>query len=131
MRRKDWIKGFTPLAGETQEETINRMLKESRYGRCVYRCLEHNCPELQSIELHMSSGIKAKVTMECNTDDTARVTTIDCDNAVIFGDECTITIKFKDNTPAEEYDFSWAKSMKLHAGADLLKIQDFLDAIRG
>ena len=69
--------------------------------------------------------------MECNTDDTARVTTIDCDNAVIFGDECTITIKFKDNTPAEEYDFSWAKSMKLHAGADLLKIQDFLDAIRG
>ena len=131
LHRKDWIKGFTALPGETQEETILRILEGSRYGRCVYRCPEHDGVEFQSVELNMSSGIRAEIIMECNTDDTARLTTIDCDNAVIFGDEGTITVEYKDNTPAETYDFSWAKSMKLHAGADLLIIQEFLDAIRG
>lgn len=130
LRRKDWIKGFTPLPGENQEDTIRRMLEDSRYGRCVYKCPEHDGVEFQSVELNISSGIKAKITMECNTDDTARLTTIDCENAVIFGDECTINIEYKDNTPAETYDFNWAKSMKLHAGADLLIIQEFIDAIR-
>ena len=35
-----------------------------------------------------------------------------------------------DNTPAETYEFNWAKSMKLHAGADILIIQEFINAIR-
>ena len=130
MRRKDWIKGFTPEPGETQEETVHRMLAESRYGRCVYKCPEHDGFEFQSVTLNMSSGIKAEIIMECNTDETARLTTIDCENAVIFGDEGTIKVEYKDNTPAETYDFNWAKSMKLHAGADILIIQEFIDAIR-
>lgn len=131
LRRKDWVKGFTSLPDETQEDTIHRMLEESRYGRCVYRCPEHDGVEFQTVELNMSSGIRAEIIMECNTEDTARLTTIDCENAVIFGDEGTIKVEYKDNRPAETYDFSWAKSMKLHAGADLLIIQEFLDAIRG
>ena len=130
LRRKDWVKGFTSLPDETQEDTIHRMLQESRYGRCVYRCPEHDGVEFQTVELNMSSGIRAEIIMECNTEDTARLTTIDCENAVIFGDEGTIKVEYKDNRPAETYDFSWAKSMKLHAGADLLIIQEFIDAIR-
>ena len=130
LRRKDWIKGFTRLSGETQEETIYRMLKESRYGRCVYKCPEHDGVEFQSVELNMSSGIRAEITMECNTEDTARLTTIDCENAMIFGDECTITVEFKDKTTAEAYDFSWARSMNLHAGADLMIIEEFINAIQ-
>lgn len=130
LRRKDWIKGFSPLPGETQEETIRRMLEGSRYGRCIYRCPEHDGVEFQTVELNLSSGIRAEINMECNTVDTARLTTIDCENAVIFGEESTIKIEFKDQTPDETYDFSWAKSMSLHAGADLLIIQEFINAIR-
>ena len=127
--RKDWIKGFTSLPGETQEITIRRILEESRYGRCVYKCPEHDGVEYQSLELNMSSGIRAEIIMECNTDDPSRLTTIDCENAVILGDESTITVEYKDNKPSESYDFCWAKSMKLHAGADLLIIQEFIDTI--
>lgn len=96
----------------------------------MYRCPEHDGVEFQSVELNMSSGIRAEITMECDTEDTARLTTIDCENAMIFGDECTITVEFKDKTTAETYDFNWAKSMKLHAGADLLIIQEFINAIQ-
>ena len=130
LRRKDWIQGFIPQTGETLEDTIYRMLRESRYGRCVYGCPEHDAFEFQSVELNMSSGIMAEIMMECNTDESARLTTIDCENAVIFGDECTVTVRYKDERPEETYDFSWAMSKELHAGADLLIIEEFINAIR-
>ena len=68
--------------------------------------------------------------MECNTDETARLTVIDCENAVISGDENTIEVKYNDGSPSEVYDFQWTRFMELHAGADLLIVQEFIDAIR-
>ena len=130
MRRRDWIKGFTSMPGESQDEMIARMLKESRYGRCVYRCSENDVIDRQSVMLEMESGIKAEIIMECNTDETARLTVIDCENAVIFGDENTIEVKYKDGVPSEAYDFQWTRSLELHAGADCMIVQEFIDAIR-
>ena len=130
QRRRDWIKGFAPLSGESQEEMISRVLTKSRYGRCVYRCPENDVIDRQSVVLGMESGIKAEVIMECNTDETARLTVIDCEDAVISGDENTIEVKYKDGSQSEVYDFQWTKSLELHAGADLLIIQEFIEAIR-
>ena len=129
QRRRDWIKGFAAMAGESQDEMIARILKESRYGRCVYRCPEHDVIDRQSVVLEMESGIRAEVIMECQTEETNRVTVVECENAVISGDECTIEIAYKDGTPSEVYDFSWTKSLELHAGADILIIKEFIEAI--
>lgn len=134
LRRKDWIKGFSSLDNETEDETITRMLKESRYGRCVYKCPENDVVEHQTIRFATSSGIISEITMECNTVESARITTIECENAVIYGDENTIEVKYKEcvtqeKAATETYDYTWAKSMKLHAGADMVIVQEFIDAI--
>ena len=130
QRRRDWIKGFAPLSGESQDEMISRILKESRYGRCVYRCPEHDVIDNQTVAVELASGVKAEIIMECNTDDTARLTEIECENALISGDENTIQVKFNDGSPDECYDFRWTRLLELHAGADLLIVQEFIEAIR-
>ena len=130
LRRRDWIKGFSPVSGETQDEMISRILKESRYGRCIYRCHENDVIDRQSVSLEMVSGIKAEIIMECSTLETARLTIIDCENAVISGDENTIEVIYKDGRPIEYHDFQWARSMELHAGADHLIVKEFIDAVR-
>ena len=130
MRRRDWIKGFAFRSGESQDEMISRVLTESRYGRCVYRCPENDVIDNQTVIIEFSSSVKAEVIMECNTDETARLTEIECENALISGDESTIQVKYKDGSQSEVYDFQWTKSLELHAGADLLIIQEFIEAIR-
>ena len=130
QRRRDWIKGFAPMEAESQDDMISRVLTESRYGRCVYRCSENDVIDNQSITIEFSSGIKAEIIMECSTLETARLTVIDCENAVISGDENTIDVKYKDGSQSEVYDFQWTRSLELHAGADLLIVQEFIEAIR-
>lgn len=129
LRRRDWIKGFLPEPGETMDDAIMRVLKESRYGRCVYDCPTNDVIDRQVVTLEMSSGIKAEIIMECPTEDDCRTTTVDCENAVIYGDERFITVEFKDGRKKEVYDFSWTKGMDLHANADLRIVEDFVDAV--
>ena len=130
LRRRDWIKGFTALSGESQEDMIGRILRESRYGRCVYHCPENDVVDRQTAILEMESGIKAEIIMECPTDQTNRVTEIDCENAVIYGDERMIEVRYKDGRESETYDFGWTESLGYHARADFRVVEDFIEAIR-
>ena len=130
LRRKDWIKGFVAKPGETLDEMIVRMLDESRYGRCVYHCPENDVIDRQSVEMEMIDGIKAEVIMECVTDAKDRYTVIECENAVITGDESFIDVTYKDpSAPQEKYDFQWTRNLELHAGADHKIVEEFIDAI--
>lgn len=130
LRRKDWIKGFVEQQGESQDEMIVRMLDESRYGRCVYCCHENDVIDRQSVVMEMASGIKAEVIMECVTDEKDRYTVIECENAVITGDESFIEVIYKDpSVPQEKYDFQWTRGMELHAGADHQVIKEFIESI--
>ena len=130
LRRKDWIKGFVAKPGETQEEMIVRMLDESRYGRCVYACPENDVIDRQSVEMEMADGVKAEVIMECVTGAKDRYTVIECENAVITGDESFIDVTYKDSSnPQEKYDFQWTRGMDLHAGADHQIVKEFIDSI--
>ena len=131
LRRKDWIEGFIPQSGESQNDTILRMLKESRFGRCVYACPENDVVDRQSVVLEMSSGIKAEIIMECVTDEKDRYTIIDCENAVITGDESFIDVTYKNpSVPSERYDFEWTRGMSLHAGADIQIVKEFIQSIK-
>ena len=130
LRRKDWIKGFVAQPGETGDEMIVRMLNESRYGRCVYNCPDNDVIDRQSVVMEMASGIRAEVIMECVTDEKDRYTVIECEDAVITGDETFIEVTYKDpSVPGERYDFKWTRGMELHAGADHQIVKEFIDAI--
>ena len=129
LRRKDWIKGFTALQGECEDDMIRRILNESRYGRCVYHCPENDVTSHQCINLEMTSGIRAGITMDCTSEESNRITIIECENAIISGDESIIEVNYRNGQPTETYDFEWAKKLKFHAGADLLIIKEFIESI--
>lgn len=130
LRRRDWIKGFAPYPGETQDVMLMRILRESRYGRCVYSCPENDVIDRQSMTLVLKSGIKAEITMECVTDEKDRMTVIECEHAIISGDESRIEVAYRNPSSAmESYDFTWTRTQDFHAGADLLIIKEFLDSI--
>ncbi len=131
LRRKDWIKNFVAKPGESQDEIIIRMLDESRYGRCVYHCPENDVPSSHTLAIEMLSRIKAEIIMECITEDKGRHTVIECENAVITGDESFIDVAYKDASRQDErYDFQWTRTLPLHAGADLQIVREFIEAIR-
>lgn len=67
--------------------------------------------------------------MECPTEDDHRSTRVECENAVIYGDERVITVEYRDGREKEVYDYSWTKGMDLHANADLHIVEDFVDAV--
>ena len=130
LRRRDWIKGFVAQPGETQEDMIVRMLNESRYGRCIYKCPENDVIDRQSVVMEMSGGVKAEVIMECITDEKDRYTVIECENAVITGDESFIDVTYNDpSVPHEKYDFQWTRGLELHAGADHQIVKEFIESI--
>lgn len=129
VRRRDWIKGFLPAPGETKEDAVMRALKESRFGRCVYDCPTNDVIDRQVVSLEMASGIKAEIVMQCPTEEDNRDTRVECENAVVYGDESVITVEYKDGREKEVYDYSWTKGMDLHANADLHIVEDFIDAV--
>ena len=130
LRRRDWIKGFTVLLGESEEDMIWRILNESRYGRCVYHCPENEVTDHQRVNLETTSGIKAEITMDCVSEESNRTTVIECENAIISGNESVIEVKYLNGQPSEQYDFKWTQALNLHAGADLIIIKEFIEAIR-
>lgn len=130
LRRKDWVRGFDMLPGENQEEAIIRILKESRYGRCVYDCPKNDVIDSHTVSLEMESGVSATIMMKCLTENTNRETIIDCENAVIRGDETVIEVKFKDGSEPEMYDFGWTKALGFHAEADFNIVKDFIETIK-
>ena len=69
--------------------------------------------------------------MECVTDEKDRYTVIDCENAVIIGDESFIDVTYKNpSVPSERYDFEWTRGMSLHAGADIRIVKEFIESIK-
>ena len=108
---------------------IIRVLNESRYGKCVYRCPENEVTDYQRVNLETISGIKAGITMDCMSEESNRITEIECENATISGNESVIEVKYRNGLPSEIYDFGWTKELKFHAGADMLIIKEFIEAI--
>lgn len=129
LRRRDWVNGFIPADGETKDGAIMRALRESRYGRCAYACPTNDVLDRQVVQIEMESGIQAEIIMECPTDEDNRTTHIDFENAVIEGDESYIKVTYKDGREPETYDYSWAKGMDFHAGADLSIVEDLIEHI--
>ena len=117
------------LQNKTSQDSAIRLLNESRYGRCVYHCPENDVTSHQCVNLEMTSGIKAGITMDCTSEESNRITVIKCENAIISGDESVIEVTYRNGQPTETYDFEWAKKLKFHAGADLLIIKEFIEAV--
>ena len=67
--------------------------------------------------------------MDCISEESNRISVIECENATIYGDESIIEVKYSNGQPSETYDFQWTKVLKFHAGADMLIVKEFIEAI--
>lgn len=129
-RRKDWISNFDIKPGETLDDAIDRELHDGPYGRCIYRC-DNNVTDRQTVTMELDNGVIVDMTLDVFTTRNNRVTTLLMTGAEIEGDESTIRVTTFRPRTTEIYDFSETLNAPLHAGADLLTVKNFLDAIHG
>ena len=127
MRRKEWISGFIPEAGETAEAVIKRQLKSGEYGKCVFAC-DNTAVDRQIVTASFENGAVATFTMNLFTADDYRDTHISLTGGEIHGDGKKIEI-IPLRGERTVLDFSDLASEPYHAGADRAVLVDFISAI--
>ncbi len=77
-RAMDW-KGWpvAVISGDTTQAGVERALRETRYGRCVYRVGDNDQPSSQNVAVHFANGVNASFTMHSTSYREGRETRID------------------------------------------------------
>lgn len=129
-RRRDWISNFDVPAGTTIDDAIERELATGVYGRCVYRC-DNDVVDRQVVAMETESGITIDFAMDLFTNDCRRTTRISLTNGEIVGDEQGITATTFRPRSTRHIDFSHTVGAPFHAGADLVTVENFINAVTG
>ena len=121
--RKAWVAGFDVPEGKTLEAVIEEELKLGRYGRCVYHC-DNDVNDLQKVQIRLDNGIQLQMLLDGVSLEEGR-------RIVIRGSKGTlraqgVTLEVNGRTE----DFSALADSPLHAGADRLLVEDFIDSLR-
>lgn len=129
-RRHDWISNFDFTPPATLDQAIEQQLVSGPYGRCVYHC-DNNVVDRQVVAMEMESGATIDMALDLFTTDCRRSTRISLTNGEITGNELSITVSTFRPRSTEIFDFSDIASRPFHAGADLLVVDNFINAING
>ena len=127
LRRREWISNFIPLPGESVDEMLHRILRESDFGRCVFFS-DNDVNDTQTISMVYPDGLRAVIRMDCIRHEGERKAHFVFENGEIEAGGASITLRRKDSAP-ETYDFSGIIGTPLHAGADRMMVQEFLDSV--
>ena len=121
------------ITSDTSPAGVERALRETRYGRCVYRVGDNDQPSSQNVDILFRNGVNASFTMHSTSHREGRETRID-------GTRGSLTAGFY----AVE-QFAWVHDHKsgqrrrvplemesgAHGGADPRLFRAFLAAVRG
>lgn len=129
-RRREWISNFDVPEGTTMDDAIERELATGPYGRCVYHC-DNDVVDRQVVAMEMESGVTVDFAMDMFTPHSRRTTRIIMTNGEIIGNEMGITVNKLRPRESEYYDFSDLVGAPFHAGADLMTVENFINAIDG
>ncbi len=128
---KNWP--VSAITDDLTREGIDRALRESRYGRCVYRIGDNDQPASQSISIQFANGVNANFTMHSTSHREGRETRID-------GTRGTLVAGFYNlEQHAIVHDHKSGRQRVLpvdstsgrHGGADPALFRVFLAAVRG
>ena len=121
--RKEWIAGFDVPDGGSLDEVIGKVLTDSPFGRCVYRC-DNDVFDTQSVESTLENGIRIRINLEGTSTQEGR-------EMIIRGTESELRAKGGIiSCGAISEDYSQLENAPLHAGADRLLVEDFLECLR-
>lgn len=121
--QRAWVAGFDVPEGRTLEDVIEEQLETGRYGRCVYRC-DNDVNDLQDVRVLLDNGIRIRMHLEGISLDEGRRTVIQGTEGIIRAQGALLEINGRTE------DFSSLADEPLHAGADRLLIEDFIDSLR-
>lgn len=128
LRKREWIRNFIPHAGESVDEMLLRILRESDFGRCVFFS-DNDVNDVQTISMTYPDGLKATIRMQCVRRNGLRKARFVFENGTIDAGGSAITVLRK-NAAQEVYDFSDVVGSPLHAGADKNMVMEFIESIR-
>ena len=115
--------GFDVPEGRTLEDVIEEELKTGRYGRCVYRC-DNDVNDLQEVRIRLDNGILLRMQLEGVSLEEGRRTIIRGLDGILRAQGVTLEVNGRTE------DFSALADAPLHAGADRLLVEDFIESLR-
>ncbi len=121
--RRAWVAGFDVPEGRTLEDVIEEELKTGRYGRCVYHC-DNDVNDLQKVRIRLDNGILLQMLLDGISPEEGRRIVIRGSDGILRAQG--VTLEVNDRTE----DFSALADSPLHAGADRLLVEDFIDSLR-
>lgn len=124
-----------PVAAMTDDATpqgVERALRESRYGRCVYRVGDNDQPSSQLVDVQFANGVNASLTMHSTSYREGRETRIDGTlgsiEAGFFNTEQHAVVH--DHKRGRRRALALESSAGRHGGSDAQLFRAFLATIR-
>ena len=121
--RQAWVAGFDVPEGRTLEDVIEEELNTGRYGRCVYRC-DNDVNDLQEVRIRLDNGILLRMQLDGVSLEEGRRIVIQGTDGVLRAQGVTLEVDGRTE------DFSALADSPLHAGADRLLVEDFIESLR-
>ena len=121
--RRAWVAGFNVPEGRTLEEVIEEELQTGRYGRCVYHC-DNDVNDLQDVHIRLDNGILLRMHLDGVSLEEGRRTVIQGTEGILRAQGPLLEVNGRTE------DYSALMALPLHAGADRLLVEDFIDSLR-
>lgn len=133
-KNEDWRRWpVSVITADLTRSGVERALRETRYGRCVYRVGDNDQPSSQNVSVHFANGVNASFTLHSTSYREGRETRID-------GTRGSLVAGFysaEQHVSVHDHKSGTWRSVALepirgaHGGADPLLFRAFLAAIQG
>ena len=121
--RRAWVTGFNVPQGRTLEEVIEEELLTGRYGRCVYHC-DNDVNDRQDVQIRLDNGILLRMHLDGVSLEEGRRTVIQGTDGILRAQGPLLEVNGRTE------DYSALMALPLHAGADRLLVEDFIESLR-
>lgn len=135
LRRRKWLRHFDLPAGFGDGD-IRRVLRNTAYGKCVYRVGDNDVWDHQSVLISLQNGVDINLAVNGVTGVEGRRVHVMGSKGELWGDEHTIRFRYYPTAalPTGEQEREWHFSALAdapgHAGADYAIVEDFLTGVR-
>jgi hypothetical protein len=118
---------------DTTPEGVERALRESRYGRCVYRIGDNDQPASQNVGVLFANGVVASFQMHSTSHREGRETRIDGTRASLVAGFYSLEqfAELTDHKSGRRRRLTLESASGLHGGADPRLFRAFLAAVCG
>ena len=128
LRRGVWTRNFPVPEGKTLQEVLEEEMRSGRFGRCAFRC-DNDVADRQVVTLTATDGILLTIEMNALTRREGRETVISGTRGEISVAGQVIEVRDRSGSLIQKLDFSGEAALPYHANADLLLVEDFIQAV--